>query len=269
MKISGFVIMSEPEKLCYPYLESVKSFLPLCDEIIVVFNLLKEDSSALEKLKNLDPKVKVISGLFDYERFGWASQGIMRTNGYYATTGDMVLMWDADGILHENDIEKARQSIEQMYNTNTAYGFWMKHRIFQPNTLIRQCKHSGIFNKSILKNNFNFYGRSGNYAPNWELLSKEQGRGQQLDVYVWGYERCWDTKEVFEHKLKMRRIMEKSIHQVPPLKEYIENYYDEIRNRIKGEKIEANLDNHPKIIQDKIKEISPKHFGYNLFENEM
>src|SRR3990167_10674324 len=127
-KISSFVIMSEPEKVRYPYLEAVKSFLPLCDEIIVVFNCIKDDDEALEKLKNLDPKVKIIYGLFDYERFGWASQGIMRTNGYYASTGDMVLMFDADGILHENDVSKARTAIEQMYNNGTAYGFWMKHR---------------------------------------------------------------------------------------------------------------------------------------------
>jgi len=257
--------MSEPGKLCYPYLESVKSFMPLCDEIIVVFNYLKEDDEALEKLKSLGDKVKVIYGLFDYERFGWASQGIMRTNGYYACNGDIVIMFDADGILHENDVEKAKQVFDDIYNKQIAYGFFMKHRIFKPDILIRQCKHSGWFNKSILGNNFNFYGMGGNYAPNWEMLPKEQIRGQQLDLWVWGYERCFDTKEVFKHKLKMRRIMEGSVNKVPDEKEYIKNYLDEVQKRISGDKRFAQIEDHPKIIQDKLRNITKDQFGYDLF----
>ena len=33
MKISAFTIVSEPERLCYPYLESIKSWLLLVDEL--------------------------------------------------------------------------------------------------------------------------------------------------------------------------------------------------------------------------------------------
>lgn len=268
MKISAFTIISEADKYNYPYLESIQSFLPLCDEVIVVYNILKPDKS-LEKIKELnEPKIKIIDGLFDYERFGWASQGIMRTNGYYASTGDMVIMFDADGILHENDVDKTRDVLNQVYNNKTAYGFFMKHRIFKPDILIRQAKHSGFFNKSVLGNNFNFYGKA-QYAPNWGMLSKEQERGQQIDTYIWGYERVWDTKEIFEEKLKFRRIMEKSAHKVPDEETYISNYLDEVQNRISGDKQFATIEEHSKIIQDKLKQITPEHFGYNNFKDEM
>jgi len=261
-RISGFVIMSEPDKLRYPYMESVKSFLPLCDEINVVYNILKPDNS-LEKLQNLDPKVKVIYGLFDYSRFGWASQGIMRTNGYYASTGDIVLMFDADGILHENDVEKARLIINQMYNNKVAYGFWMKHRINQREKGVRQCKHSGIYNKSILGNNFNFYGGTQNYRPMWELLPEEHKRAQNTDIYLYGYERCWDNKKIFEMKLKDRKIMEGSKMSD---QEYIDNFIQERIDKVDKEGYLLPILSQPKIIQEKLREIESYQFGYNLFQ---
>jgi len=264
-KISGFVIMSEPERLCYPYLESVKSFLPLCDEIIVVYNILFQDE-ALEKLKNLDPKVKVISGLFDYDRFGWASQGIMRTNGYYASTGDIVLMFDADGILHEKDIEKARKELTDFYNGDRVFGFWMKHRFNQRETWIRQAKHSGFYNKNKLGNSFNFYGGNKLATPNWGILPKEQDRGQQLDIYIYGYERCWDNREIFDYKLAKRRVMQASVGKVLSEEEYIKEFLEERQVKCKNEGQYMPIEEQPKIIQDKLRAITPEQFGYSLFQ---
>ena len=261
------MVLSEPEKLKYPYLESIRSFLPLCDEIIAVCNILKDDGS-IEKLKNLHSRVKVIYGLFDYQRLGWASQGIMRTNGYYAATGDMVLMFDADGILHEKDVEGARDAIEQIYYSDKVYGFWMKYRFNQRERWVRQAKHSGIYNKSILGNNFNFYGGKANYRPMWELIPEEQRRGQQTDIWLYGYERCWDTREIFEVKLKDRRIMEASSHQVPPLKEYIDDFIQERRDKAAKEGQFMPIYLQPKIIQDKLNSIKEDQFGFNLYKEE-
>jgi len=265
--ISGFVILSEPERFRYPYLESIKSFLPLCDEIIAVCNVLKDDGST-EKLKGLDPKVKVIGGLFDYERFGWASQGIMRTNGYYACAGDMALMFDADGILHERDIEKAREVIKQMHDNGTAYGFWMKRRFNKRDKWVRQCKHSGIYNKSILGNNFNFYGGKANYRPAWEMIPEDKRRAQNTDVWIYGYERCWDTREIFDYKLKQRRIMEMSAHFVPSEEDYVKGFIRERQEKIAKEGQFMPIEEQPQIIQDKLRSINEEQFGYNLFRGE-
>ena len=266
--ISGFVIMSEPEKYCYPYLESIKSFLPLVDELKVVYNILPDfQDGSLEKLKAVnDPKLEIISGLFDYERFGWASQGMMRTNGYYACTGDVVLMFDCDGVLHEKDISSIRQSLEQFGASDYLYGYWMKHRIFDPKILIRQCKHSGFYNKRLLGNGFNFYGKAANYAPNWEILPKDKDRGQQIDAYIWGYERLWDTREIFEEKLRKRRIMEMSARSVPSEEDYIKDYFNEVEERKNKITKAASIEDHPLIIQEKLKQITPSMFGWSNFK---
>lgn len=270
MKISAFTVLSEPEKYNYPYLEAIKSFLPLVDELVVVYNILPDfQDGSLERIKAIgDPKIKIVAGLFNYKRFGWASQGIMRTNGYYAATGDIVLMFDADGILHEKDVDKCRQALEQVHSNGSAYGFWMKHRIFKPDIGIRQCKHSGFYNKSVLGNSFNFYGKDANYAPNWESLPKELDRGQQIDVYLYGYERLWDTKEIFVEKLKFRRIMESSQRSVPSEEQYIKDYLAEVEDRKTREHITLSLGDHPAIIQEKIKTITFEMFGFNNFKGE-
>ncbi len=267
MKISAFTIMSEPEKLRYPYLEAVKSFLPLCDEIKIVFNALKEDNEALEKLKNLDPKVEVIQGLFDYTKFGWASQGIMRTNGYYACIGDLVLMFDADGILHERDVEFARGELTKFFegDQNRVFGFWMKKRFNQRERWVRQAKHSGFYNKKLLGNSFNFYGSNKLAVPNWGLLPKDKDRGQQLDVYLYGYERCWDDKELFDMKLKDRRIMQLSVSSMPSEEKYIKEFMQERWDKVDKEGTFMQISEQPAIIQDKLREITPEQFGYNLF----
>lgn len=268
MKLSAFTIISEAERLCYPYIESIKSFLPLVDELIVVHNCISEfQDGSKEKIESIgNPKIKIISGVFDYERFGWASQGIMRTNGYYACTGDMVLMFDCDGLIHEKDIDYFKQELTKIFNSNKAYGYWLKKRFNQPEKWVRQCKHSGFYNKALLGNNFNFYGKSL-YAPNWGMIPQEHERGQNTDLTIYGYERIWDTKEVFEHKLKQRRIMEMSSYAVPDEKKYIQNFVQERRLKMANAEF-MSINNQPKIIQEKLRSVDETMFGFNLFEGD-
>lgn len=266
MKISAFTILSEPERLKYPYIESIKSFLPIADEIIVVCNYLDEFRDGSDEIvKQIDPKVKVIYGLFDYKRFGWASQGLMRTNGYYAATGDIVLMFDADGVLHENDIERTRGDLERILNEQIPYGFWMKHHFFKTEYCWRQCKHSGIYNKSLIGNKFNFYGHKGYYAPNWELLG-EVARGRQIDTYIFGYEHLWEDKDLFFQKLHNSYIMQKSVKPDLDEEEFKKSFFENLKEKKAEVTTEfISLDKHPRVIQDKLKEINIDMWGYNNF----
>lgn len=270
MKVSAFVIMSEPEKLCYPYIESVKSFLPLCDEIIVVYNCLSSfQDGSLPRIAAIDPKVKVIAGIFDYERFGWASQGIMRTNGYYAATGDIVLMFDADGIVHEQDYDLFRDQLSKFYDSDYVYAFWQKKRFNKTDTWVPQHKHSGVYNKNKLGNHFNFYGGKQLGVPNWEAIPEAQRRAQQLSATIYGYERIWDTRDIFDHKLAMRRVMMKSGgYDVQPEEDFIKEFIKERQEKLDKEGQIMPIEAQPAIIQDKLKSVTPDMFGYNLWRQK-
>ncbi len=79
--ISGAVLISEVEKNCYPYIESIRSFLPIVDEMVVVFNVYgtPRDDGSRAKLEALRDKIRIVPTEFDLEKYGWISYGIART----------------------------------------------------------------------------------------------------------------------------------------------------------------------------------------------
>jgi len=266
---SGFVIVSEPEKLKYPYIESLKSFLPICDELIAVCNSIEKfQDGSVEKIKREVPEIKIVGGLFDYPKMGWMSQGVMRTNGYYASTGDIVLMFDADDILHENMIDILRDKINKFSESGEYYAFWRRYKFRQREHWTLQCKYPGIFNKKIMGNNFNFYGA---YLAegNWSMIPEKHRRGIDLDFYLYGYERLWEDKKTLEYNLlnsKLVNFPEGAVNKDLTDKEYIENWVNGTRMKIGNEGQYMSINEQPKIIQEKLKSITKEQFGFDNFK---
>lgn len=66
MTISGHVMITNPKTYGYPYIESIKSFMELCDEIIVVNGACgpTKDDGSIAKIRELNP-LKDYAILFD------------------------------------------------------------------------------------------------------------------------------------------------------------------------------------------------------------
>lgn len=271
MKISAMVTLSEPDRMNFPYLESIQSFLPVVDEMLVIWNVIPRfQDDGLEKIKALnDPKIRIIHGVFDLERLGWPSFGIMRTTGYYASTGDVLLMFDADGILHEDDYKQVSIQCQTMVDDKKGYGFWMKHRFYSTTVCWKQGKHSGIYNKGLLGDNFDFYGGKQSGVPNWGLAPKENKSGKQFSIYLFGYERIWDTEKSLREKTRRYQEMHRKANTIRDLTEDTEEYYQQFlaekRKKIGIESYKIPIEKHPKIIQDKLRAVTKDQCGYNLF----
>ena len=54
MKICGFSFVRNGVKFDYPFVEAIRSILPLCDEIIVAVG--KSDFNTLEMVRSMDKK---------------------------------------------------------------------------------------------------------------------------------------------------------------------------------------------------------------------
>ena len=64
MKISGFTIIRNAVKYDFPVVESIRSILPLCDEVIV--SIGNSEDATLELIKSIDsPKIKIIESVWD------------------------------------------------------------------------------------------------------------------------------------------------------------------------------------------------------------
>ncbi|MEW6102595.1 MAG: glycosyltransferase [bacterium] len=114
MKVSGATFVRNAVIYQYPIIESIKSLLPLCDEIIV--NIGKSDDNTKEIILSVrSEKIKIIEEEWDIA---------LRKNGLILSqqsniaiencTGNWIFYLQADEVIHENDYEK-------IYNAMKGY----------------------------------------------------------------------------------------------------------------------------------------------------
>lgn len=114
MKISGFTFIRNGEKLGYPYIESIKSILPLCDEFIAaVGDSSDETLQKLQLLAQQEPKLRILETQWNESMqdrgFVYAQQKMI---AHYNCTGDWAFYLEGDEILDPTDIPKLRKRIE-------------------------------------------------------------------------------------------------------------------------------------------------------------
>ncbi|MFN0178691.1 MAG: hypothetical protein ACKVZ0_07790 [Gemmatimonadales bacterium] len=67
MRISGFTIVRNAIQLDFPVIESIRSILPLCDEVVV--NVGRSDDETRDVVHSIaDPKVRIIETEWDFSR---------------------------------------------------------------------------------------------------------------------------------------------------------------------------------------------------------
>lgn len=113
MKVSGFTFIRNGESLGFPFVESIKSALPVVDEFIVVVG--KSDDNTLQILKDFNhPKVRIIETTWNENMktkgFVYGQQKMI---GQFACTGEWAIYLEADEILHEDDHETLLASLKK------------------------------------------------------------------------------------------------------------------------------------------------------------
>ena len=267
-KISGLVILSEAAYGCYPFIESVRSFLPDVDELVVAFNVYGQNDGTREAIEAIkDPKIRIVSTVFDIYKYGWYSYGISRTMGYQACKGDVILMFDADGVLHEKDYSTLARELSIFIDTKRATGYWEKRRIYKPDTYWDQHKHSGIYSKKILGDRFDFFRDDGKGAPNFTRLTPAEQDSFKFSVQLFGYEHVWDTEEVVKAKVNRYGRMADSLagRELKTPEVYFSEYMQELVDGIKAKGKTMSVSDHPALMQNKLTQINNTHFGYNFF----
>lgn len=109
--ISGLTIIRNGIKYDYPFIESLKSMLPICDEIIVVAGN-SEDGTNRAILALNEPKIRFIHTIWDEQLRTGGKILAQQTNiGIQAIKGDWILYLQGDEVLHENAKEKILKGI--------------------------------------------------------------------------------------------------------------------------------------------------------------
>ncbi len=123
MKISFFTFLRNGVKLGYPFIESIRSALPLADEFIIALGPSDQDENdatrtAIEGLR--ESKIKLLPVLWNENMvtagFVYGQQKMLAQS---QCNGDWAFYLEADEVLHENDLESIRYSMQRhLYNKN-------------------------------------------------------------------------------------------------------------------------------------------------------
>jgi hypothetical protein len=117
MKVSGFTFLRNGQKLGYPFVESIRSILPIVDEFVVALGPCEDDTEKL--LREIgEPKIRIIPTQWnerirsDYSLKGFI-YGQQKSIALFNCTGDWAFYLEGDEVVHEDDLPKIRGAMER------------------------------------------------------------------------------------------------------------------------------------------------------------
>lgn len=147
MKVSGFSYVRNGFTYDYPFIESIRSVLPLVDEFIMVIGDSTDGSREAVVALN-DPKVRIIDTIWDENsRKGGYIFSQQANIGLDNCTGDWCFHIQADEVIHEKDYTHIRNSMEKYLEDPKVEG--------------------------LLIHFMNFFGDFKHYAPTRRYHNKE------------------------------------------------------------------------------------------------
>ncbi len=245
MTISGFTYIRNGLKLGYPFIESIKSVLSICDEFIIAVG--DSDDGSREAILNINsPKIKIIDTVWDStNRTGGTEMARQSTLALNECKGDWALHIQADEIFHEKDIEKIKENALKYLNDKHVEGFLFPYLHFY-GSYDYICASPRWYRREIrmVRNNIGVlpYKDSQGFRANNKKLSVKL-----LDVPVYHYSRV-NPPELVQQKMK-------AFHSMYNSDEWVNEHYKnnpliieestELLKRFSG--------THPQIIQERVK----------------
>ncbi|MDB5945015.1 MAG: glycosyltransferase [Ramlibacter sp.] len=113
VSISGFSFIRNGVMLGFPFVESIRSLLPLVDEFVIAVG--RSDDDTLEQVRAIaDPKIRIIETVWNE---GMADRGFVYAQqkmiAQYACTGDWAFYLEGDEVVHERELAAIRASVDQ------------------------------------------------------------------------------------------------------------------------------------------------------------
>ncbi len=141
MKVSGFTFVKDAVRFFYPIVESIRSMLPLCDEVIVNVGLPDTDGTLKLIQKNIkNKKVRIIKTEWDPLFKVKGRILAQQTNiPLYQCRGDWCLYLQADEVIHEDDHKTILRSMKDNLDDKKVEGliFNYIHFFGSYNTYVR------------------------------------------------------------------------------------------------------------------------------------
>lgn len=132
MKISGFSMARNADKLYYPMREAILSVLPIVDEFVVAIGKGDPDDRTLELIQSIgDPKIRIIETVWDINKFPRGMENAHQTDiARSHCTGDWLLYLQADEVIHEKYLPEIVEKCNRYVDDAEVEGMIFKYRHF-------------------------------------------------------------------------------------------------------------------------------------------
>lgn len=262
MKVSGFSFIKNAIKYDYPIEEAIRSILPICDDFYIAVG--KSDDDTLDLIKNIDPKIIIIETEWDDTlKQGGKVLAVETDKAFKAIPdhSDWCFYIQGDEIVHEKYLDTIREAMIMWKEADYVDGLLFNYLHFfgsydyistAPNWYRKEIR--------VVRNNKSFYSykdaqgfRKGN---NKKLLVKS------IDAWIYHYGWVKHPKtQITKHKNFSKLYSDKESYDQ-------DIYHADEFNYSLIDSLEKFTETHPKLIQQRIKQINWK-FDYDMSYNKM
>jgi glycosyltransferase involved in cell wall biosynthesis len=187
MKISAHSYVRNGITYDYPFIESIKSVLPICDEFIAVVG--DSDDGTREAIEAIrDSRIRIVDTVWDDKlRTAGRIFALQANTGLDHVTGDWAFHIQADEVVHEKDLPLIKQALEKYHGDEQVEGFLFRF--------------------------LNFFGDYTHYGPS-RRFHQHEIRITRNDPHVRSY-RDSQGFRIFEHPERQWEEKGRKLHVIP------------------------------------------------------
>ncbi len=172
MKISAFTFIKNGQLLGYPFVESIRSILPIVDEFVV--NVGASEDNTLQLIQEIDdPKIRIIESSWNekMQDRGYV-YGQQKMIAQFNCTGDWAFYLEGDEIVHEDDLQKIQDCCKKHLDNQEVEAITFDYYHFYGNTN-SYLDSPGWYRREarIIRNSIRTYAPDGLF---WLVLKKNK-----------------------------------------------------------------------------------------------
>ncbi|MFM2223915.1 MAG: hypothetical protein RJA07_117 [Bacteroidota bacterium] len=258
MKVSGFTFIRNGIQYDYPFLESIQSILPICDEMVIAVGNCSDGTR--EAIMNIQsPKIKIIDTVWDDSLREGGKVLAVETNKAFdaiSVDADWCFYIQGDEVFHQDDLPKIKQGMEKYLTDKNVEGLVFNHINFFASYDYMADSRSWVKNEvRVVRNNKNI--RSWKDAMSFRIDGERKLKCKYIDATIYHY--GW-VKHPATQKLK-REVFDKLWHD----DDWIKNNYSSTDAEFDYQSVDSLapfIGTHPAIMQPRIDKMNWK-FTYD------
>jgi len=253
MKISCFTFIRNGTLLGYPYIESIRSALPLCDEFVIAVGDSVDDT--VERIRAIgDDKIRIIETSWNEKMIdrGYV-YGQQKMIAHFNCSGDWAFYLEGDEVLHEDELPRIKATMEKHLEDQEVEALIFDfHHFYGEAGTIALGPHFYRQAPRIIRNSIRSYAPDGLFF----VVMDKNKRGRyptaalaNANIYHYGH-----VRSVEKMQEKIQRVSKYWGSAPPEFKSY---------GDVDSQGFVAFDGSHPKIMQDWLKNDAQQSFSFN------